>query len=567
MSSVTKPIMLNETGEQIVQKLAEMTESNKSYEMLLNTKADKVDVSAPFNFKGDTTYASLPTSGNEINDTYYCSDKKCRYTWNGKGWYQSSMNEVDYTDELAKMESDLEAGISQLSSEIVDVDNDLLNTLDFTTTEKSNASNIGHLAQSIMNNGKTNSNTSCIRLATQDFTNKSGFLVLENHENYLIRVGKYNSNTIDSSTFIEFVTAQTEYSSGNLYFLEKGYYYGISLALKDLPTLTEENINTLKGDLYIYSSIENNNFIGSANDYDSLINAISQNKIVVLESDITVPSHILINSDIEILGNGYALNGDGVVSYLLGVENCCAKISNLKLLNGGTHNVWTKNANLTIEDCIIHYSTDSVVRITEESNVIMKKCDVGYSSSNDGISPTGTSKVYLYDCKSHDNYDEGVSSHNGSYTEVHGGEYYNNGYVIGTKNKGAESSFGGVHIGGGQMGIVEGVYSHDNCTYGISFINFQEDISGDIEKCFNNLIEDNGNSGIWVMGARNLTVANNTIIKNGGAIHLGKEPTISGEPVSGLVASKGYIIGNNVHGNTSNEIIIDNGADNGLTVI
>lgn len=121
MSNVTKPIMLNETGEQIVQKLSEMTESNKSYEMLLNTKADKVDVSAPFNFKGDTTYASLPTSGNKLNDTYYCSDKKCRYTWNGEGWYQSSMNEVDYTDELAKMESDLEAGISQLSSEIVEL--------------------------------------------------------------------------------------------------------------------------------------------------------------------------------------------------------------------------------------------------------------------------------------------------------------------------------------------------------------------------------------------------------------------------------------------------------------
>ena len=107
MSNVTKPIMLNETGEQIVQKLAEMTESNKSYEMLLNTKADKVDVSAPFNFKGDTTYASLPTSGNKLNDTYYCSDEKCRYTWNGEGWYQSSMNEVDYTDELAQMASDI----------------------------------------------------------------------------------------------------------------------------------------------------------------------------------------------------------------------------------------------------------------------------------------------------------------------------------------------------------------------------------------------------------------------------------------------------------------------------
>lgn len=136
MSSVTKPIMLNETGEQIVQKLTEVAESNKAYEKLLDTKADKVDVSAPFNFKGDTTYASLPTSGNEINDTYYCSDKKCRYTWNGKGWFQSSMNEVDYTDELAKMGEDLEAGMSQLSSDIAEYEfegtHDMLNKMTWT---------------------------------------------------------------------------------------------------------------------------------------------------------------------------------------------------------------------------------------------------------------------------------------------------------------------------------------------------------------------------------------------------------------------------------------------------
>lgn len=57
-------------------------------------------VSSPFNFKGSRDYVSLPSSG-MANDTYYCPDKKCRYTWNGSGWYQSSMNESDYADELA----------------------------------------------------------------------------------------------------------------------------------------------------------------------------------------------------------------------------------------------------------------------------------------------------------------------------------------------------------------------------------------------------------------------------------------------------------------------------------
>lgn len=57
-------------------------------------------VSSPYNFKGSCLYSALPSSA-MVNDTYYCTDKKCRYTWNGSGWYQSSMNESDYADELA----------------------------------------------------------------------------------------------------------------------------------------------------------------------------------------------------------------------------------------------------------------------------------------------------------------------------------------------------------------------------------------------------------------------------------------------------------------------------------
>lgn len=63
-------------------------------------------VSSPYNFKGSTTYAKLPSSA-LVNDTYYCTDKKCRYTYNGKAWYQSSLNENDYTDELTSLESEI----------------------------------------------------------------------------------------------------------------------------------------------------------------------------------------------------------------------------------------------------------------------------------------------------------------------------------------------------------------------------------------------------------------------------------------------------------------------------
>lgn len=62
----------------------------------------QTSVSSPYNFKGSTTYSSLPTSGNKVNDTYYCTDVKTKYTWNGSAWRQSSLNEADYLDELSK---------------------------------------------------------------------------------------------------------------------------------------------------------------------------------------------------------------------------------------------------------------------------------------------------------------------------------------------------------------------------------------------------------------------------------------------------------------------------------
>lgn len=66
-------------------------------------KADRTDMTSPFNFKGSITFSELPISDNQINDTYYCTDKKCRYSWNGTSWTQSSMDESNYTDELNKI--------------------------------------------------------------------------------------------------------------------------------------------------------------------------------------------------------------------------------------------------------------------------------------------------------------------------------------------------------------------------------------------------------------------------------------------------------------------------------
>lgn len=79
----------------------EVEEIKNNLEEQIDEKAPKTAVSSPYNFKGNCLYAELPTSGNEVNDTYYCTDVKTKYTWNGMGWYQSSLNESDYEEELA----------------------------------------------------------------------------------------------------------------------------------------------------------------------------------------------------------------------------------------------------------------------------------------------------------------------------------------------------------------------------------------------------------------------------------------------------------------------------------
>ena len=56
---------------------------------LQETKADKSEVTTPFNFKGETTFASLPPTGS-MGDTYFVTDKGYNMSWTGSGWAQSS---------------------------------------------------------------------------------------------------------------------------------------------------------------------------------------------------------------------------------------------------------------------------------------------------------------------------------------------------------------------------------------------------------------------------------------------------------------------------------------------
>lgn len=64
---------------------------------------------SPYNFKGSVAaMADLPSTGQEVNDTYYVEALKYRVTWTGDAWQQSSMEESKYTDELADLKSDID---------------------------------------------------------------------------------------------------------------------------------------------------------------------------------------------------------------------------------------------------------------------------------------------------------------------------------------------------------------------------------------------------------------------------------------------------------------------------
>ena len=89
--------------------IAVINENMEKIEDLLDEKADLTDLTTPFNFKGSCTYANLPNSNRNQNDTWYVTDKKCRYTWTGSAWKQSSLNEGDYEDLLSAIEDRLDA--------------------------------------------------------------------------------------------------------------------------------------------------------------------------------------------------------------------------------------------------------------------------------------------------------------------------------------------------------------------------------------------------------------------------------------------------------------------------
>lgn len=267
---------------------------------------------------------------------------------------------------------------------------------------------------------------------------------------------------------------------------------------------------------------------------DELKQALSiDENTISIDNDIIVCEIIYFSGTHIINGNGYTITGDSVDNVAIFAANAKCEVNDLNFTN----------------------SLNTVVKIA--GNVVFNNCEASKSWGNDGFAPMEKAQVVFNNCKAFDNYDEGISTHNKSYAEVWGGEYYRNGYKVGTKEKGAKSSFGGVHIGGGRMGKVQNVYSHDNCTYGISFINFQEIDMDDHEICNGNTVANNGADGIFVTSCSDIKMCNNIVYSNGGyGIHFGLDETY--KPPEGVnVGSNGYVTDNTVRNNVCGTIKYD----------
>lgn len=577
-----------------------------------NIEMLKRNMSSPYNFKGSTTFAALPTSGNAVNDTYYCTDKKCKYTWNGLSWFQSSLNESEYEETLAAMSEDVQAKHNEAMQEIAAVGSQL-------SLEIANYSGLRNFVvdPKFERFGDVNVNINkymFIRTFTgssfSGFTANAGGLTKPSGSGsvscmYGFRVKYIEELMGDKMTFSINIT-RAEGDTGNVImyirFLDVDgtnlHQVTKNTAVSGRFALTAEvPLNAYEIQVWVNSnsdyewSISKPIFVSGSNDVEfstqlwdlvmletdneihvtdcnGLLRALTRGGFIFLDNDIEVTEKLLPTEDCTIFGNGHTLTANGTDGALLSIVGVKCFVYNTNFIGDVEcdYNVVVNTDGYGyFENCIIHYAKDSIVRCPNTAVVVMKNCDIGYSQNNDGLSPAGSADVRVYNCKFHDNYDEGISSHNSSYTEVHNCEFYNNGYIVGTKEKGADSSFGGCHIGGGRMGIVANSYSHDNCTHGFSFINFQDLTQADIEKCYGNVSENNGEAGFWFAGARNITATNNTAIGNGEAgIHVSKNGG-SGSSLD-LPESVGYVVGNTLIGNITNTVVIDDGSDGGITM-
>lgn len=288
--------------------------------------------------------------------------------------------------------------------------------------------------------------------------------------------------------------------------------------------------------------------IAFVSNLSEFIESLGTHRVIHLMDDIVVGGEIVIvNGDTIVYGNGHKISGSAsITNYIQHAE--------------GYHE-W--------RDLIVDatYTTNCGIKPNGTAVVKFINCEI-YGTDGDGIAPSGSSEVYCYNCKLHDNADEGFSSHDSTYCELHDCEVYHNAYIPFTDEPSSYSSYGGIHLGGSHVGVVQGCYAHHNRGGGINLAPLGQ---GDLDEnmrayVINNVSSDNVRNGIRLEGLFNCRVIGNTVINNGASgwggirVWVGQN-TGESTTTSGIIAKNAQAL------NGVNTVQIDTGADGGITVV
>lgn len=67
-------------------QLKEKAQTNQANIADLAERVEELEDQGTFRYKGNCAFADLPTSGQQVGDEWYVTDKYCMYAWDGTSW-------------------------------------------------------------------------------------------------------------------------------------------------------------------------------------------------------------------------------------------------------------------------------------------------------------------------------------------------------------------------------------------------------------------------------------------------------------------------------------------------
>lgn len=366
---------------------------------------------------------------------------------------------------------------------------------------------------------------------TSDFfyAKKGSYLKINQTEDIMrMRIAIFTEPNRDS--FVSIITSLTEYE------FTADSWYRVDIEYRDTTVIATEDIfDNIIG--YIIKDNETQ-FVDGFKAFKSACENTNVKKIV-LTKDIVATEQTNVIGDKHINGFGHKITGNADITYLIKVHD---------------------SKNVTIENAILEGAKDDVIYVGNGTTYIID-CDISKSYENDGVGLHAAAICYIRDCKIHDNYDEGLSTHDQSWCECANVEAYHNGYIVGTdtpstNETGGQVSFGGLHFGGSKMGNAKKCYCHNNSANGIGFITIDGNFITDcIAVCEGNICTDNVESGIRFGGTYGIRAIGNMCANNGQGMLFYKKDNHGN---TGIVGQ------NSLFNNTGSQRGVWSGGDDGL---